>query len=149
MKRLFLASLVLGYAVFFLPAQSNQLMDRMLEDEGADVADAAYMVLLSAGAVDENASTGDAVSYALQQGWLPEGVEAGQTITFGEFAHILMEAHGEAGGIMYRIIPGPRYAAREANFQNWSVERRPQDEEISGETAIRILGNYLASKEEG
>jgi hypothetical protein len=119
----------------------------MLEDEGADVADATYMVLLSAGAIDEGASTSEAVVYAREAGWLPQEVDRGRTITFGEFAYILMEAHQEPGGIMYRLIPGPRYAAREANFQEWSVERRSQDEEISGETAIRVLGNYLAWKE--
>lgn len=147
MKGPLVAALLLGWAICFLPAQSNQLIDRMLEDEGADVADATYMVLLSAGAIDEGASTSEAVVYAREAGWLPQEVDRGRTITFGEFAYILMEAHQEPGGIMYRLIPGPRYAAREANFQEWSVERRSQDEEISGETAIRVLGNYLAWKE--
>lgn len=148
MKRLAMALLFSWCAILVLPAQSNQLIDRMLEDEGADAADATYLVLLSAGIIDESASTADALSYARREGWLPEAVEGGETITFGVFAYLIMEAHGESGGIMYTVIPGPRYAAREANFQEWSVERRSQDEEISGETAIRILGNYLASKEE-
>ena len=58
-----------------------------------------------------------------------------------------MEAHGEAGGLMYRMIPGPRYAGREVVFRNWTIERRTTNEEISGETALRILGNYLAARE--
>ncbi|MFP4535221.1 MAG: hypothetical protein ACLFNP_05830 [Spirochaetaceae bacterium] len=147
MKRLLIPVLLFGLAAFTLPAQSNQLVDRMLEDEAADVADAAYMVLLSAGAIEESASTGDAVSYARQRGWLDEGTTGSEPITFGEFSYVLMEAHGEEGGLMYRMIPGPRYAGREVIFQNWTVERRTTNEEISGETALRILGNYLAARE--
>lgn len=147
MKRLLIAVLLLGLAAVMLPAQSNQLMDRMLDDERADVADATYMVLVSSGAIEEEASTSDAVGYAQQQGWLSQETAGSAPITFGQFAYILMESHGEQGGLMYRMIPGPRYAAREANFQNWAIERRSPTEEISGETALRILGNYRAARE--
>ncbi|MFP4409565.1 MAG: hypothetical protein ACLFPW_13670, partial [Spirochaetaceae bacterium] len=88
MKRLLILVLLLGLAALTLPAQSNQLVDRMLEDEAADVADAAYMVLLSAGAIEESASTGDAVSYARQRGWLDEGTTGSEPITFGEFSYV-------------------------------------------------------------
>ena len=147
MKRLLILVLLLGLAAAVLPAQSNQLVDRMLEDEGADVGDATYMVLLSAGAIEESASTSDAVSYAQEQGWLEQATADSEPITFGQFSYILMEAHGEAGGLMYRMIPGPRYAGREVVFRNWTIERRTTNEEISGETALRILGNYLAARE--
>ena len=147
MKRLLITVLLLGLAAVLLPAQSNQLVDRMLEDEGADVADATYMVLLSAGAIDETASTAEAYDHAKEQGWLSQEIPGNEPITFGRFSYILMEAHGEKGGLMYRMIPSPRYAAREASFQNWAVERRSPNEVISGETALRILGNYLADRE--
>ena len=139
---------LLGSALPFLPAQSNQLMDRMLQDEGADAGDAAYMLLLSAGTIEESESASSALSYAKEQGWLSEQTAPGDTITFGRFAYLLMEIHGEKGGVMYRLIPGPRYAAREAVFQGWTLQRRLPDEEISGEVALRVLGNYLADKGE-
>lgn len=146
MKRRFFLLLLFGSVLIGLPAQSNQLVDRMLEDEGADVADAVYMVLLSGDVIEESASPGEAVNYARQQGWLPEEVTGDDTITFGRFAFLIMQVHGERGGIMYSLIPSPRYAAREAVFKEWSLRSLPPGEEISGETAVRVLGNYLATK---
>ena len=146
MKRALIVVLLAGGILLSLPAQSNQLVDRMLEDEGADVADSAYMVLVSAGAIDEGASTSDAVEYAREQGWIGDETEGSDTITFGQLAYFLMEAHGEPGGLMYRLIPGPRYAAREAVFQQWSVEDRPPGEEISGSEVLKVLGNFRRAR---
>lgn len=145
MKRPIFLMLLFGSVLLALPAQSNQLIDRMLEDEGADVADVAYMVLLSAEAIEESATPDEALNYAKEQGWLSAKVGATDPITFGRFSYLFMQAHGEAGGIMYSLIPGPRYAAREVVFQGWSVTQRSPGEIISGETALRVLGNYLAA----
>lgn len=148
MNRPFLAPVLFLFATLPLFAQSNQLVDRMLGDENADLADSAYMVLVSAGMIDETAPPAEALSRARAEGWLPQGSDGGDPITFGRLAYMIMEAHGEAGGVMYRVFPGPRYAAREAAFQGWSVDRFGADEEISGEAALRLLGNYLAAEEE-
>lgn len=148
MRRFLFLFLLFGFVLLPLAAQSNQLIDRMLADEGADVADAAYLVLLSAGSIEESASPADAVSYAREKGWLSQEIEGSQTITFGRFSYLMMEVHGASGGIMYSLIPGPRYAAREAVFQGWSRRQIAPGDEISGETAVRVLGNYLAAKGE-
>ncbi|MFW6250546.1 MAG: hypothetical protein ACOC47_05515 [Alkalispirochaetaceae bacterium] len=147
MNRPALVFVLLFVLAVALSAQSNQLVDRMLGDEAADTADAAYMALLSADMIEETASPQEALSLARERGWLAQEADGGDPTTFGTFVYMLMEAHGEAGGVMYRIFPGPRYAAKEAAFQNWTVQRRGSGEVISGEVALRVLGNFLAEEE--
>lgn len=142
-----------GLAVLFLlaaatlPAQSNEMIDSILAEDTATVGSAAYLALASARLIPDAASREDAVRRAREAGWLPAEAEATRPATFGEAAFLLMQANAVRGGLMYRLIPGPRYAAREFVYQGWSPERRAPREPVSGSLLVRVTANFLEHTE--
>jgi hypothetical protein len=51
------------------------------------------------------------------------------------------------GGIMYRVLPGPRYATRELAYLGIITGPAKPGLSLSGERALRILERVLNSKE--
>ena len=124
-------------------SQSNDRIDVLLAQDPAETGSSAYLVLTAAGLIDDTFSPSQAVDYAISQGMLPEGTGLDEATTFGRFSYLLTRSFEIPGGVMYRLVPGPRYAAREVVFQGWSRKRRDTGEPIDGETAMRILSVYL------
>jgi hypothetical protein len=139
--------LLLLLAASALSAQSNEMIDSILAEETATVGSAAYVALSAAGLINEDTSPERATLVAVEAGWLPEGTDAAAPATFGQLAYLLMGALEVKGGLMYRILPGPRYAAREFVYQGWSPERRGPGDPLSGEFMIRVTGNFLENVE--
>jgi hypothetical protein len=49
---------------------------------------------------------------------------------------------------MYRLFPGPRYAAREFVYRRWSPERRGPADRMTGQFLVRVTGNFLENTED-
>ncbi|MDC7233002.1 MAG: hypothetical protein PQJ58_07205 [Spirochaetales bacterium] len=117
------------FLVFMLPvtltAQSNEVLDVFLEQDKADLGTTSWLILASAGKIDEEASVEDALNWIMKADGLGkmEDLSPRRNITYGEFSYILMEVLEEKGGLMYRLVPGPRYAAREAAYNKWLLGR--------------------------
>lgn len=148
-------TLVIGAAtvLFFLlaatglPAQSNQVIDEILEEEQISYGNAAYLLLLAGGALSEGAQVADAHRAAEQESFATgQGPDEG--LTLGEFAYIAMESFGVPGGLMYSIAPSPRYAARELEFRGIIQGDAYPNAPLSGERAMRILGRLLTLQEQ-
>lgn len=123
MKKVFFMTLFFISFLYIsnLSAQSSEMMDRFYTLDHADLGTSTYLILASAGEIKESASVDDALMW-LEEESLSEmmlSLDAARNITYGELAYILMEAHSIRGGILYSIIPGPRYAAREAAYRKW------------------------------
>lgn len=142
---LVLITLLLVSVVLF--AQSNEQIDVILRQEQATTGAAAYIALTSAGVLQEEATFEEAVDVAKTQGWLADDAVAVEDASFGVFAYLMMAAHEVSGGLMYLIAPGPRYAAREFVYQDWSPLRRGPADPISGEFLLQITGRFLESVE--
>lgn len=71
------------------------------------------------------------------------GLSAPEPVRFGDLAYLLMESFDESGGVMYALLPGPRYATREVVFQGWSRVRRSPRETLSGREVVQFLSVYL------
>ena len=119
---------LLAFALFAgaaLPAFAgfNEAMDAVLAEERLSLASASYLILSEARLIDENATAEDAARALAER--IP-GIDANpaRTVTLGE------------------------YALRELQFlkivQGRAFSRMP----LSGERAARIMGRYLAWKEE-
>lgn len=126
-----------------LSAQSAASIDRILSEEALSFGSASYLLLVSAGIAEDETGfaeagekTGNLVAWF--SGTSPE-----TSLSLGEFAYLLMSIHKESGGIMYRLSPGPRYAARELAFMQVIQGRAYPDDPVSGERALRILERYL------
>lgn len=124
-------------------AQSNERIDELLEQEQAQLGHTAYLVLSAAGLVAEDASLPDSIDVAQENGWLGEQAQPGDPATFGAFSYLLTGSFNVPGGVMYRLVPGPRYAAREVVFQEWSRTRRAAGEDLSGASVVQMLSVFL------
>ncbi|MDA3947986.1 MAG: hypothetical protein PF508_02070 [Spirochaeta sp.] len=134
---------LLSAGISLVSAQSNQRLDELLAQEPAETGYAAYLVLTAADIVAEDSSPEAAYRSAVDAGWIAPESSPSQPIDFGLFSYLFMEAFDVPGGVMYRIFPGPRYAAREVVYQEWSRTRRSPGELLSGDATVRILSVFL------
>ena len=131
-----------------LAAQSNDIIDGLLAEEQASYGKAVYLALTAAGLIPEEATPEEAIAVLEEKGWRVEirGVE--DPIRLGEFSFIIMKTFNIKGGLMYRIISCPRYACRELTYLKLIPGSPSPYRTLSGEEAVRILGNVLEWKEE-
>lgn len=132
-----------------LAAQSNDIIDALLAEEQASYGKAAYLALTASGLITEEQSPEQALEVLKDQGWKLDILGAAEPIKLGEYSFILMKVFHIEGGVMYSIIPGPRYAGRELSYLGMIPGSPSPYRTISGEEAVRILGNILEWQEEG
>jgi hypothetical protein len=137
--------LILALPVF---SQSNDVIDDVLGQERARADDISYLVLVAAELIEEDASPEDAFAFAQERGHMVgEGPDA--VVTLGKLSYLLMTSFDASGGIMYAIVPGPRYAARELVFQGLVPGRTDTVRELSGREALQIIERFLNWRAEG
>ncbi len=127
-------------------AQSNETIDRILEQDVATLGAAAYVALNAGDLVSDESTPEKAVEVAIQAGWLEEGSSGGDPAGFGQLAHLLMQVFEVPGGLMYRMFPGPRYATREFTYQGWSPIRIGPADQFSGEFLLSVAGIFLEDR---
>lgn len=137
-----LVLLLLG-GILPVGTQSNLVLDDILGRETLRAADGAYLVLAAAGRIDDQATPEEAFRFLADTGWTLAADEAGASIRLGDYACLLMQAFDMRGGIMYRLVPGPRYAARELFFLHLIPEDGSPYRSLSGQEAVYLLGRVL------
>ncbi len=102
-----------------LSAQSNEVLDTFLDQSEADLGTSIWLVLLSEGQIPADSDISDALDYfsATEAAGKFLDLSADRPIEFKEFAYVAMEVMALPGGMMYAIIPSPRYAAREFQYR--------------------------------
>lgn len=131
-----------------LVAQSNLIIDQLLEEDRATYGKTVYLVLTAAELLSEEDSVQKAFTLLNEKDWGIKIKQEMDVINIGEYSFLLMKAFNINGGIMYSIFPGPRYAARELYYLGFFFENPSADRYISGEEIVEILGRVLAWKEE-
>lgn len=129
-------------------AQSNGVIDEFLGQEKADYSQAVYLVLAAADLISDTATPAEAVNTLAEKQWGLPSSDAPATITLGQYSYLLMRAFNIPGGLMYRLVPGPRYAVREVAYLGFVTDKPTPYRSLSGEEAMRILGAVLSWKEE-
>jgi hypothetical protein len=130
-----------------LGAQSNDMIDQLLDEETASYGLAVYLIFNASGDIEEDADTAMAVSAIPALRWNIEPKDPEDTITLGEFSYLLMRSLDIEGGIMYSAFPGPRYATRELKYLGFVPGEPTADQPISGTQAVHILGKAMEWKE--
>ena len=124
-----------------LLAQSNEDVDRLLDQDRATFADAAYFIFLAAGIADETESPAQFFARTDWSQWGLQPAAADEPIRFGQFSYLLMQAFELPGGVMYRLAPGPRYAAREVVHRGHTRGSQASGRSMSGDEVLRIVGS--------
>ena len=136
---------ILGLTFFapaLLSAQTAAELERILETPYISSSQAARFVLASAsGTADISADA--ALQSAIAKGWLPRKTAANDPISMGTLSYLTMKAFDLRGGLMYSIVPGPRYAFRSMVNRSFIEGAADPAMKVSGEKFLLILGNVL------
>ncbi len=126
-------------------AQSNDIIDSVLQDPSLLYKDGAYLVLTAAGYLPDTVTPDEAFAdlEARRQEWRLQGLSAAEPMTLGEYSYLLMQAFSIRGGVLYSIFPGARYAARELSFLDLIEGPASPYRKVSGDEALLILGRTL------
>jgi hypothetical protein len=149
MKRAVLIPVVVVLMLFVagsLAAQSNEVIDSVLEQETLRTAEALYLVRVAAGDASEDQSVQDVYASTDWASWGLEEQAADEPVTLGQFSYLVMQALDMSGGLMYKIFPGPRYAARELDYLGYIAEDRSPYRTMSGQEGLRILGEAMRAQ---
>jgi hypothetical protein len=146
MKKIFLTLLVFSAALLAAPgadAQTAAELERVLTLPAVAYADAAWFVFNAAGTVLPENSAAGAYRFAADNKWLPKKAAADAPLTLGDVSLFIMQAFNIKGGLMYTLIPGPRYAYREILYRKIITGRAYSTMRVSGERLLRILSRAL------
>lgn len=137
-----------GISLSVVSAQSNRVIDQLLQQQKASFAAALYLVQTAAGEIPEEIEPSEAAMAFESQAWHLPNVSADAPITLGQYAQLLMHAFDIPGGVMYKVFPGPRYAARETDYRGFLRGSALPGRSLSGSEVLYILRQVLEWKEE-
>jgi hypothetical protein len=138
---LFLLCMTMSYAQF------EEQVDQLLEQETAHFGTTVYLVLVAAEHCEDTESVSRAMEILKDKKWEIPVKGEDEVITLGEYAFLLMKAFQIPGGIMYMVLPGPRYATRELAYLKLITQRPVPGRTVSGEEVMTILTRVMEWKE--
>jgi outer membrane protein OmpA-like peptidoglycan-associated protein len=137
----------------FLPAQTAQRIEQLLEKETINYQEAAWIILEASGKfsfvnTDVVSSSEKAYQYAAENGWLPRNIKADATATFEGVSLLIMHSFGIKGGILYSIFKSPHYAYRELVYRGIIQGRVSPKRAVSGDMLIFGTNQTIMRQEE-
>lgn len=102
--------------------QSNEVIDRFLEVEQADIGTTLLLLGQSLGELPDSADTASAENWAEAQSWHKyiKSVDMKDSFPLGQYFAILYQSYGIKGkSFMYSLFKTPRYAAMDAYDQEY------------------------------
>ncbi len=133
---------IIGFS-WVLPAQSAALMDGILESSAVTAGQVAYLVLVGSGQLAEKSTPEQSFELLRDLAWAPWLRNPEKPVTEADYAWILSRAWRVKGGLLYTLVPGPRYAFREFQFQGWISSSDDPGAVMAGNQALRILGKVM------
>jgi hypothetical protein len=132
-------------ALFATPAfgQSIDFMDRVSGSPSIAYGDAAYLVLVATDNIAENAGTVRSLDLAKQNKWVKPSIAPETPISLDSYSYLLMRSFGLKGGLMYRMLPGPRYAFHELVALGVIQGDYDPADKVDGALAVRMIGRVF------
>ncbi|MDR2730074.1 MAG: hypothetical protein LBB81_04165 [Treponema sp.] len=145
MKNVIFILIMLFLTAGFLTAQTAAELETILKTTAVSCAQAVKFVAASVNSADSagTVTEKDAFNTAVNEGWLSKKAEAEKPITLAELSFLIMKAFDLKGGMMYAILPGPRYAYRSMISRSFIRGDADPAMTVSGDRFLLILGNVL------
>lgn len=128
-------------------AQSNDRIDELLSQEQAEFGHIVYVLLNAGGIVEDQTSVESAYGRYAELGWLLAKKPIDAPLSVGELSYIIMKSLGLRGGLMYTILPSPRYAHRELVYKGMISGKIRAERKVSGDEVLRYVGTILRMME--
>lgn len=150
---------ILLFSAGVLNAQTAESLEAILNESRLSCSQAAEFVLASCAGTasaettdstedmdsEDTADQGSAFEQAAAMGWFPKRAAPDKPITLGTLSFLCMKAFDIKGGLMYMILPGPRYAFRTMTSRSLIQGAADPAMTVSGERFLQILGNVLSA----
>ncbi len=140
-------TLIFFLSSFIIYAQSNEQIDKIMNSNRVTIEEASLLILSSADLIDSEADSSTALKYINDKKWYKKDLKGDTPATAGDVSYIFMKAFNLKGGIMYKILPGPRYAAREMEYRKILDRKTEVSSIMSGEDFLVFLSEALNNKE--
>jgi hypothetical protein len=127
-----------------LSAQSNQVMDELLNQEQARWAQTAYMLLVCGKWIAESETPEEALKVSQDRGWVSRSAMADDSVTLGAFSLLAMKALRMGGGLGWSLLPIPYYSLRELAALGIANVSGGEARVLAGEEVIRMIGKIVA-----
>ena len=137
-----------SFLTFYLFSQTAQKIERLLGINAVSYGDAAQLALEAADVLAATTTTA-AFSYALEQGWLPGRVEAGDSARLDTVSLLLMKSFDIQGGLFYRFTKNSHYAYRELVYLNVIQGIHDPSIAVSGDLLLFMVNRLLSYREVG
>jgi hypothetical protein len=153
MRKRSLSMFAVLLSLFFIQnafSQSNDILDRLLDEDQATLGNAAYLVFLAAGVASEDWSVDRSIEELRSRDIGFEGAEVNTPVDFGSLSFLIMETFDIKGGIMYSLFPGRRYAARELAYLGFIPGFASPSRILTGAEVTHVIGrtlDYLGERE--
>ena len=134
-------------SLFSLSAQSNEILDTFLDQPKADTATTVWLIMLAGNQLPSDATPAEAMAAFTDPRGRLKNLKPEDPVRFGNFAYIAMETLDLPGGMMYAMIPSPRYAAREFLYRDWIPGKPKTAAELTPWEVTTSLSEILAWKE--
>jgi hypothetical protein len=135
--------LLLAPLVTVAAADQMEIIATMQTAEKITYREGGFAVLVASGTLPRTAAADAALNPGLrsQLGWGSRSVD--NPLTVAEFSYLVVEAFDIPAGLMYRLVPSPRYAVRELRFRRILLDRVDATDDIAGLQALRMIGNAI------
>jgi len=125
-----------------LHAQTAAELEGLLQIQAVSRAQAARFVLEAAGLMTAPGAD-EAFAFATERSWLSKNAAAEKPITLAELSFLIMKAFNLKGGMMYALLPGPRYAYKSMISRSFIQDPADPAMTLNGGRFLLILGNVL------
>lgn len=132
-----------------LMAQSNEQLDRFMEQETALAADSLLLVAQAVGELDSDAKPAQAMDWAKEKKWGKKlkKISADSPMHSGLFHLALLQSFGIRGGWAFNWFPGPRTAVLEAGYQGFIAGQPYVNHPMSPDEVLYSLSTALEIQE--
>ncbi|OQY36764.1 MAG: hypothetical protein B6229_09420, partial [Spirochaetaceae bacterium 4572_7] len=135
---------VIGSSLF---GQSDEILDKLYEQENAQTLYASLVVLQASGDLPSDADIDDARIFLEGQKWGEAVLSDEEFITVGSFSLLVMESFKLPHGLMYNLLPIKRYALKEMLYQEYILGNPYPNDVMSSFNAIYVLSSLPVSEE--
>jgi hypothetical protein len=144
LRKLAIVFVAAAFPGAILWGQSNERIDELLAQGQARLDSTAYILLAAGGAIGEADGAEIALGKLVELGCISAAAAPGSAVTVQDLSFYLMKVLSLKGGVMYSLLPSPRYAYRELDYLKLVNSSGGPFRTVSGEEVVRTLGQTLA-----
>ena len=136
----------------FLPAQTAQEMEELLNNPAVSYEQAARIILKAADQLNPSNQDGfysreEAFRLTSDKKWLPKNAAGSAEASLEGISLLIMQSFGMKGGIFYSLFKNPHYAYRELAYRDIIQGSMDPEMTVSGEMLLFLVSRVFSQTE--